>query len=208
MAMILRYIDSGLIELPSRLKNARSCSTLGLLTYALTFSQSCALRIHLPVHRSAAPLGNHSLENARYSINRVTYGHRRGNRYKTYGHASISQIPHLDVTAYQYCSCMEKFRGHRLYRCTRTPCIDSTGARQQWPAQGNKKTRKYCWRFHTAGTTHQVLTTRYQVPYVRVFCDIPVTNSVGLENIYDRTCLLYTSPSPRDKRQSRMPSSA
>ena len=24
----------------------------------------------------------------------------------------------------------------------------------------------------------------------------------------DRTCLLYTSPSPRDKRQSRMPSSA
>ena len=26
--------------------------------------------------------------------------------------------------------------------------------------------------------------------------------------IGDRTCLLYTSPSPRDKRQSRMPSSA
>ena len=25
---------------------------------------------------------------------------------------------------------------------------------------------------------------------------------------YDRSCLLYTSPSPRDKRQSRMPSSA
>ena len=25
---------------------------------------------------------------------------------------------------------------------------------------------------------------------------------------YDSTCLLYTSPSPRDKRQSRMPSSA
>ena len=24
----------------------------------------------------------------------------------------------------------------------------------------------------------------------------------------DKTCLLYTSPSPRDKRQSRMPSSA
>ena len=27
------------------------------------------------------------------------------------------------------------------------------------------------------------------------------------EHMYD-TCLLYTSPSPRDKRQSRMPSSA
>ena len=26
--------------------------------------------------------------------------------------------------------------------------------------------------------------------------------------LYDSVCLLYTSPSPRDKRQSRMPSSA
>ena len=26
--------------------------------------------------------------------------------------------------------------------------------------------------------------------------------------LYEYTCLLYTSPSPRDKRQSRMPSSA
>ena len=31
-----------------------------------------------------------------------------------------------------------------------------------------------------------------------------ITSDVGL----DTTCLLYTSPSPRDKRQSRMPSSA
>ena len=30
-------------------------------------------------------------------------------------------------------------------------------------------------------------------------------NNVGIEVCY---CLLYTSPSPRDKRQSRMPSSA
>ena len=28
----------------------------------------------------------------------------------------------------------------------------------------------------------------------------------GIKELYD--CLLYTSPSPRDKRQSRMPSSA
>ena len=27
-------------------------------------------------------------------------------------------------------------------------------------------------------------------------------------NVFTKTCLLYTSPSPRDKRQSRMPSSA
>ena len=35
-----------------------------------------------------------------------------------------------------------------------------------------------------------------------------VTNPAGEWNSYDITCLLYTSPSPRDKRQSRMPSSA
>ena len=29
-----------------------------------------------------------------------------------------------------------------------------------------------------------------------------------LKEIWGRSCLLYTSPSPRDKRQSRMPSSA
>ena len=30
----------------------------------------------------------------------------------------------------------------------------------------------------------------------------------GPDNANSYTCLLYTSPSPRDKRQSRMPSSA
>ena len=30
----------------------------------------------------------------------------------------------------------------------------------------------------------------------------------GFPGKYPKTCLLYTSPSPRDKRQSRMPSSA
>ena len=37
-------------------------------------------------------------------------------------------------------------------------------------------------------------------------------NEIPLEaayrEMYEETCLLYTSPSPRDKRQSRMPSSA
>ena len=39
-------------------------------------------------------------------------------------------------------------------------------------------------------------------------------NPIGIRSCYDEgkraaeTCLLYTSPSPRDKRQSRMPSSA
>ena len=41
-----------------------------------------------------------------------------------------------------------------------------------------------------------------------------VTKDISLEEFFKelgktvRTCLLYTSPSPRDKRQSRMPSSA
>ena len=30
----------------------------------------------------------------------------------------------------------------------------------------------------------------------------------GEKRVWDTPCLLYTSPSPRDKRQSRMPSSA
>ena len=35
---------------------------------------------------------------------------------------------------------------------------------------------------------------------------VPLDNP--LPNIMAQACLLYTSPSPRDKRQSRMPSSA
>ena len=37
--------------------------------------------------------------------------------------------------------------------------------------------------------------------------DKPIPDGL-LEEIYDITCLLYTSPSPRDQRGSRMPSSA
>ena len=33
-------------------------------------------------------------------------------------------------------------------------------------------------------------------------------NGGSIEGVVDKVCLLYTSPSPRDKRQSRMPSSA
>ena len=39
---------------------------------------------------------------------------------------------------------------------------------------------------------------------------VALAESVGsaASHMYINTCLLYTSPSPRDKRQSRMPSSA
>ena len=33
-------------------------------------------------------------------------------------------------------------------------------------------------------------------------------SAISLRNLLIQTCLLYTSPSPRDKRRSRMPSSA
>ena len=35
-----------------------------------------------------------------------------------------------------------------------------------------------------------------------------IDNNLGKHFIPSKSCLLYTSPSPRDKRQSRMPSSA
>ena len=37
-------------------------------------------------------------------------------------------------------------------------------------------------------------------------CDSNCASDADVD--FDRDCLLYTSPSPRDKRQSRMPSSA
>ena len=33
-------------------------------------------------------------------------------------------------------------------------------------------------------------------------------NARTFQTVFDRTCLLYTSPSPRDRQKSRMPSSA
>ena len=42
-----------------------------------------------------------------------------------------------------------------------------------------------------------------------VIFDIDVSGGLRIKKKFpERTCLLYTSPSPRDKRQSRMPSSA
>ena len=38
--------------------------------------------------------------------------------------------------------------------------------------------------------------------------DITLIDSVNEDLTYAETCLLYTSPSPRDKSSSRMPSSA
>ena len=47
----------------------------------------------------------------------------------------------------------------------------------------------------------------YFEEYARMI-DAPVRTGVTVKAVTPHTCLLYTSPSPRDKRQSRMPSSA
>ena len=44
--------------------------------------------------------------------------------------------------------------------------------------------------------------------YSAIQPDLTATAGVVLDPVTNTTCLLYTSPSPRDKRQSRMPSSA
>ena len=49
---------------------------------------------------------------------------------------------------------------------------------------------------------HQLLALPAQVPV------LPPSEQLALVRELLRNCLLYTSPSPRDKRQSRMPSSA
>ena len=57
------------------------------------------------------------------------------------------------------------------------------------------------------------------LPYVftdyRIICSpaiivlVPILGPTAIEDgFHHNSCLLYTSPSPRDKRQSRMPSSA
>ena len=50
-------------------------------------------------------------------------------------------------------------------------------------------------------------------PYVKAVIEDIVNDSkslkqIGINTVAICSCLLYTSPSPRDKRQSRMPSSA
>ena len=48
----------------------------------------------------------------------------------------------------------------------------------------------------------------YAEPPYLYFTEIRDDDTPGKTIVVDSTCLLYTSPSPRDKRQSRMPSSA
>ena len=54
----------------------------------------------------------------------------------------------------------------------------------------------------------QLLEKGIFVAIVSAGVDLFVSSIAGMLKVDDWICLLYTSPSPRDKRQSRMPSSA
>ena len=57
---------------------------------------------------------------------------------------------------------------------------------------------------------YRMLNSKGEILYVGKAKNLPnrLKSYVSEKNHIIRTCLLYTSPSPRDKRQSRMPSSA
>ena len=48
----------------------------------------------------------------------------------------------------------------------------------------------------------------YWIDSSTAICDLPHHPSCGLSIDHHLSCLLYTSPSPRDRTRSRMPSSA
>ena len=60
---------------------------------------------------------------------------------------------------------------------------------------------------HIAGGKHEALAELYRHTRTAVY-GLALSYLKNAHDAQDLTCLLYTSPSPRDKRQSRMPSSA
>ena len=73
---------------------------------------------------------------------------------------------------------------------------------------------------NATGVSHIAICVRDLDVSLRFYCDklgmsivsdvIQDTTAGGLPHVYahHRACLLYTSPSPRDRQKSRMPSSA
>ena len=56
--------------------------------------------------------------------------------------------------------------------------------------------------------TQKIVSWTYSDTTVTIMIDYRAILNMDLPNGMKKGCLLYTSPSPRDKRQSRMPSSA
>ena len=72
-----------------------------------------------------------------------------------------------------------------------------------------------CGGYHVSNVTGkgtqqgvEVFTGRGATTTTRAALPKTVITTVVADDMKDAVCLLYTSPSPRDKRQSRMPSSA
>ena len=83
------------------------------------------------------------------------------------------------------------------------------------PLTVNKATRlytKYTIRRDAALTKTPPMTTKYRGhQYILESANLNPRNCYRTSNIYQKKgmgCLLYTSPSPRDRQRSRMPSSA
>ena len=95
----------------------------------------------------------------------------------------------------------EKFTSSKTYR--NLPC-----AHRQWKHEGHCA---YIHGYSRQYTFHFEAKEMDEHGWVVGFGDLKKLEKYLLE-MYDHTmiiaCLLYTSPSPRDKRQSRMPSSA
>mgnify|MGYP003322559072 FL=1 len=68
---------------------------------------------------------------------------------------------------------------------------------------------KLKYKFNSLGYRTKEFNNLHMDPYMLVF-GCSYTEGVGLyeEEIWCKHCLLYTSPSPRDRQKSRMPSSA
>ena len=90
---------------------------------------------------------------------------------------------------------------------------EKEGFIERWKALEETATRVFS---HTRGNNNPMdeLFTRYMY-YQRALKGIRTTTTEGLRDFYERdsyallkNCLLYTSPSPRDRTRSRMPSSA
>ena len=63
-------------------------------------------------------------------------------------------------------------------------------------------------RFRAEHPDHFVVSYINCTAAVKAQSDLICTSSNAVDLVNQLPCLLYTSPSPRDKRQSRMPSSA
>ena len=88
-----------------------------------------------------------------------------------------------------------------------------SGECQTWPAHLNKILQPSLWTNCSMGSQGNGLISKkviYQISQHNDYDDILVGimwSGVDRHEFYT-TCLLYTSPSPRDRQKSRMPSSA